>query len=215
MTDSVTVQIFDGDKQISENYTDTIAAYAKRMFGSANLEDKWKPVYAAMLKYGAAAQTTWGYGTGAMADAGMTDDMIAAIPNVSANYEKSGSETYIGMTMELANTIETWMVFSGISEGMTAEVSFTKYNATQPTTFTVTFDDMVSYGGSWYGVSINSLVFADVDSEITVTVMNGETVVAFATDSIAGYVTRMSNGNDVYSAIYALGNAAHSAFTTN
>ncbi len=215
MTDSVTVQIFDGEEQISEDYTDTIATYAKRMFGSEDLDDKWDPVYAAMLKYGAAAQTTWNYGTGAMADADMTVAMLNAIPSVSANYTKTGDETYKGMTMKLENTIETQMVFSGISEGMTAEVSYTKYNAAQPTTFTVEFDDMVSYGGSIYGVKIDSLVVADVDSEITVTIMNGEDEVATATDCIAGYVTRMSNGSDVFSAIYTLGNAAYTAFTAN
>lgn len=89
LADTITLQLHDGENQGSV-HSYTAVEYAQKVL-NGNYGESTKTLVKAMLHYGAAAQTYFGYNTGNLANAGIAAAEAVEIPAVDASNMVSGS----------------------------------------------------------------------------------------------------------------------------
>ena len=97
--------------------------------------------------------------------------------------------------------------FTKCTDAMTAKIGYIDYTGK-----TVEADaKLTKYSGKIYKVEVDEIVLADAFCDVTVTVYDGETVHASATDSVESYVAR-SEGSDLYLSIIKFATSAKNYF---
>lgn len=177
MVDGVSVKIVNGEDSTGVK-TYYIKDYANTILNGSYTEET-KSMVKAMLHYGAAAQTYFGYKADTLVNAGV-DGMTAAVPAVSKAPSYTGSVegvTYTGATLVLRDKIAVRYYFD--VDGELSQYTFTK--------------DGVAYtpekkGDSYY-IEVADINPQDLDNSYTVKVNDSLTVVY----SPMNYIVNMYN----------------------
>ena len=195
MCEDVTVQIFRDDEAVSEEYTESIRSYAMRVVNKSNVESL-KSVMVDLLNYGAAAQGYFGYDTDNLANDLLTDEQLEtyASENVSTASDTSSgnSSLYLGASLTLESNITLSMLFDITpGEDTAAVVEYTAYDGTEISKTITDFEAYTSDDGmTYYSVSVDSLSVADVATEITCTIYDGDTEIVTVSESQLSYISR-------------------------
>ncbi len=216
MADNITVQVFNGkDQAVSEVWNDSIRDYIMRNLDRTTFSAKQKVWAVECLNYGAASQTNFGYNTADLANNQMTDAHKAlGLTSVSMSNNRVLGTNAKASNLSLESNISLSMYFTGITDPSTkyAIATFTDHNGN--TKEGRIEGSAFKKNGSLYGVPVNMLVASDVRQLVTVTVYNVANNAVYGTckDSVEGYAARMSNGNDLYSAVMRFGQASYNMF---
>ncbi|MBQ8747035.1 MAG: metallophosphoesterase family protein [Clostridia bacterium] len=213
MADEIHVQVFNGDGQaVSQVFTDSVKSYIERKFASFDAESKTWAVDC--LNYGAASQVQFGYDTENLANAELTESQQQfATQSVPMTDRSDMGDKGAGASLKLESCIELVAFFKEITntEGMYAEISFTNHYG-KLITDTVTASDFMELG-NFTGVSIKTMVAADVSQLITVTMYNADgTVYGIIKDSVESYAARKTTGDDLFEAVMKFGQASYNMF---
>jgi hypothetical protein len=149
-----------------------------------------------MLNYGAEAQKYFGYGTGDLANARLSEDQAAyaSAPKACAD-ARTGSGNFQASTVVLKSNIQMMFAFKNVDESHYAVVSFTNHRGAAKGI--VITGDQFTANGSAMVVTVDALVVADGRQEVTCVVYDAEgTEVARVTDSLESYTAR-NNGKDI------------------
>ena len=85
--------------------------------------------------------------------------------------------------------------FKGITEGMYAEVAFTKYTGTTEIFETIEYKDMEA-SGSYRIITVDDLVISDSNQLVTITIRNADTsVYSVCKESMNSYFARSIGNN--------------------
>ena len=157
-----------------------------------------------MLNYGAEAQKHFSYNASNLANANLGDYKKYATKEdvtLESNAVVSGPVAYANVDLE--DRIVYNAYFTGVTENMHAEVSFTNH-LNKLVTETIPYEGFVMNNG-FYQLSVKSLVVADANQQITIVVKDSTGKVhASVTDSINGYLARAIPSQEKFA---TLGNA--------
>lgn len=220
MADKVTVAIYNtSDKLVSNVWEDSVRDYTMRTVdkAEANITENAEllTVCVDMLNYGAAAQQTFGYNTGDLANNTLSAAQLAyGLTDVEMTDSRVRGEGYYGTSLTLESNILMNVYFNNIPadrSNVKAVISFTDhYDRAQE--FTVSSDKFVQYNSTVTGVVVDKLVVADCRQPVEVKVYNGETLIASATDSFESYTARSNSDNPIYESIMKFATAAYNYF---
>lgn len=183
MGDEVTLTILRGDTPVS-TCTESVRTYAHRLLGNSSFS-KWYTTVVDMLNYGAAAQTYFGYNTGDLVNAGLTEEQKAyatqTAPECSNGAAGSG---YAGSIVSLQDNIVLKMVFakSAVGDAVQATVRYTGYKGAM-NEYTAPVQE---YSADYVMVVVDKLVVADARQLVTCTIGSSCT----GTDSVESYAAR-------------------------
>ena len=214
MGDQLSVVIYNAEGQaISNPWLDSVKDYAMRMLPGAK-DDIIRTVYVEMLNYGAAAQAQFNYNTENPVNNELTEAQKAlGITDVEVKNEQVKDQYCAGSNLSLENQILLNLFFKNtiMTDDSYAIISFTSHEGKDVEVRV----EASEYGtqGSFKTVIIDDIVLADSFKVVTVTIYNAEgEVVSTACDSVAGYVARMSQGDDIYMAVAKFAKAAYNNF---
>lgn len=196
IADKIEITIYKTDgTQVSKKREDGMRAYALRMLEKATTNDELKTTLVDMLNYGAAAQLQFGYKTDELANAGI--DKYASYASempVITNEREMDENLCAGSSLILKDNIKMNVAFRGITEGMTATVSYTKHDEAEERTYNYTYEDFEENNEIFRVLTIDTLVIADAKQLITVTVYNPDgSVYTTVKDSMNSYLARQIN----------------------
>ena len=214
MGDKMTVQVFNSQGQpISAVWVDSIQDYLTRKFNDFKPEEKTWAVDC--LNYGAASQVDFNYATDKLVNANLTEEQLALGTQSVTMVDQSDMGTVgVGASLKLESSIELVVFFKGITDktGMYAEISFTNYNGALKTS-TVAAEEFMALG-SFTGVSVKTMVEADVSQLITITMYNADgSVYGAIKDSVESYASRKSAESPLFEKVVKFGIAAREMFT--
>ncbi len=210
MTDEVQVQIFNAvGEPISEVYTDSLRDYAMRMIN----QGVKTTMFVDMLVYGAEAQKQFNnYAIEDLAISQLTAEQLAqATQMVSCDNNLEADSGYRASSVILESNIKLVMLFGGVDQTMTAEVSFNDHygNAKSYTVSGSEFTPVTYKGEACYSVTVDALVVADGRQPVSITVKDADgNVVTSATDSVESYIARMSSTGTLYESIMKFSDSA-------
>ena len=214
MADNVDIVIYHSNGvQASVLATDSIRSYAMRILEGQNA--KTKALLVDMLNYGAAAQVYFGYNEDDLANNQLlASQQDYATDSVTMNDQRVKGDNYYGSTLTLKSRILLSIYFKGINTDMYATVSFTDHKGNVHET-RVEGSEFTKYNTEVYGVVIDDLVVADGDKLVTVKVFdtNGNQV-AYASDTMNSYATRMFEGDMLYEMVMKFTASAYAYFHT-
>ena len=211
MADTVKVTVYNADGEALSNvWTDSVRDYAMRTLANTESSAEELTMIVDMLNYGAAAQDYFSYNVDDFANNKLTEEQ-KALATETTTYEntREAGANFLGSNLELVSRIELMMAFKHVDQSMKAVISYTDhYNVEQE--IEVAGSEFVENNGA-YVVYINSIVVADARRDVTVTIYNGETVVASATDSVESYVARAmeENPDDLFEMIMKFADSAY------
>ena len=214
MADKMIVQVFNSKGQaISGVWEDSIKDYLTRKFNDFNAEQKTWAVDC--LNYGAASQTQFGYDTENLANKDLTEAQKAlATQTITMTNTSNMGTKGVGASLALESSIELVVFFSGITDktGMYAEISFINYKGEEKTS-TATAEEFMALG-ALTGVSVTTMVAADVSQDITITMYNADgSVYGVIVDSVESYAARKSAESPLFEAVMKFGVSARNMFT--
>ena len=211
MSDLIYVTVYNSnDVAVSEEWTDSLRIYAKRMIERNNA--KLTTAMVDMLNYGAAAQKFFGYDNGNLANADIDAYQQYATASVTiADYREKG-DNYIGSTVSAKERMLLTFVFTNITQDMTATFTYTDHYGNAET---VTVEgNKFEQQGSLYGVSVTGLAVADGRQLVTCEVKDASgNVVAWAKDSIESYCARQADLADVFEYLMKFVDSAKAYFS--
>lgn len=200
MGDSIYVCIYNADGEaVSGVWMDSALKYALRAYNAEGAKEKEKRMLIDMLNYGAAAQQLFGYNTENLANATLTAEQKAmATQQVETASSLVRGNNYLGTNLTLENEIRINMAFRGVTQGMYAEVSFTNHKGR-----VIKEAARMDIEGSIGIVRVDQIAVADGRTLVTVTVYNADgSVYGTATDSLEGYIARVSGNEPENAALY-------------
>jgi hypothetical protein len=210
MSDTVTVRIYTNDGfPASTTYTDSLRSYAMRMLENSNSSAILKTTLVDMLNYGAAAQVEFGYNTENLANGLLTEAQKAlASGTVACTDSRIQGDKYYGTSVSLESNLVLTLYFTELEEATHAVVAFTDHygNFKESTVQSNAF----ATRGELFGIVVDQLAVADMSQMVSVTVYNGDTAIASASDSIESYVAR--NDGTIYDTIMKFATSARSYF---
>ena len=180
--------------------------------------ENMKALCVAMMNYGAAAQTQFGYNTENLVNADLTD---AQKDYATAAYETeshlvSGTGRYAtALTLKSAIMLDFIFSNSAIGTDYTGLYALVTYRDHYGEPVQLRIDAAVKPYDADHGyVSVPGLAVADYSQEVTCKVHNAQgDVIAWATDSIEGYAHRMSGSlPEIVDAIVKFGCSAYNYF---
>ena len=193
LCDEITVTVRDSEGNEVITIVDSFAKYAQRVLNNDSYSAKTKTMIVDMLNYAAAAQEHFGYKTGTLVNAGLTDEQQALgtqnNPAVTNNYEKT-NDYYYGTNFNLENNITMNMYVTGLGNEGYGIIKYTDHTGAAKESTINAADCKMS--GSYYVFTIEEFVTADCAcSEVHAEFYNGEDqLVVAVTDSMESYVAR-------------------------
>ncbi len=189
MSDLIYVTIYnEDDVVVSKEYIDSIRLYVNRNIGKDTTTALLRTAFVDMLNYGAAAQKSFGYDTGNLANADIDSYQQYATPSVSYENKLVAGENYVGSTVTASDQMILTFYFKNITKDMTATITYTDHYGNLKET-TVQGDAFVK-NGTLYGVPVAQRV-ANGRQLVTCEVKDANgNIVASATDSIESYCAR-------------------------
>ncbi len=189
MSDEITVVIYDENgNAVSYEFVQSMRNYAMTGVRKAGATALQKRLFVDMLKYGAAAQTNFGYGTDNLATALLTAEELAYGTNDTPTLEKKYTRgTYHGASnLKLESNILFQIALKNMTEGMYATVEYTGHTGTL---YTKTYDATnFSVMGNYKICDVDTMVIADARQPITITVYNADgSVAGVSYESIENY----------------------------
>lgn len=204
MTDMLYVAVYKDGARVSEVKQDSIQNQAMR-----NLElttsSLTQHMVVDMLNYGAAAQQKFSYQLHNLANSQLTEDQQKKWATPSVEYEDKSTVTE-GVTyqanVKLESNIQFIIGLGGIENAKTVDIAFADHYGLDKSILNIPWSDFTA-NGSLYTYTIDKTVIADAWKDITITVKNGDAVVAEITDNIASYAARAKSktGNELYEMI--------------
>ena len=221
----------DGQEYYSKTDVYSVAEYAYGKLNStkATDTDELKAICANLLRYGALAQTQFGYRTDALVDANMTDTHKAYLTDLATvemkDYRKqlNDLETVIvpwkSTTLELGNKVIMCLIanlanYTGDPSGLTMRLTFTDNNGaviTEERPLELYNPDALTYA-----VSYDGLRATEMRSIVSAAIYNGDTRVSKTVEySIESYGARSSDTamQTLCLAMLAYGDAANTFFS--
>ena len=215
MNDTLTVTVYnEKGQQISNTYTDSVAAYCLRKLGTTT-KAKERTLYVDMLNYGAAAQQMWEYNTDNLANAGLTETQkgYATVIGEKDNILSKG-EGYKGTSLSLKDNILLNVAYntSFVKNVKYAVVKFVNHNGVDKTV-TVPVEEFVAQGSTIKYISIQVMAVADYATPVTVELYDANGVcISTTVDSMGSYAGRQTKDVYLYDAILAFGMGAYNYF---
>ena len=204
MADNFRITIYNAQGEaVSVTRTDSVSAYARRTLDNATSSDALKAVIVDMLNYGAAAQIYFGYGAEEMANSILTEEEKAlASAQVDVEDVRVTGDHFVGSQLTLESNILLVAVFADMTEDMYAKATYIDARGKEKTV-----DCNIVMQDSYGKVNIDALAVADYNSLVNITVYNADgSVYATAADSVASYVSRNNESDEVTQELKALGN---------
>ena len=231
MTDDLRVIIYkqvDTEwEEITDPVTESVTGYAVRYLKKAlasaadgSKDEALRTTLVDLLCYGAAAQTEFGYNTGKLANADITDYLQYASQNVKPDKIANTGLTYFtGSTVTLKNSLIYTFYAKDTALGKTVKITYTDhYGVDHELTKTITEAVSISSNSvTYYGVQVNNLSIADGRQVITCELMDGDTVLETVYGSVQDYAyTQLADGGtndaELKAAVQALMNFIDSAY---
>lgn len=205
MMDVLSVVICDADGNVvSAPKTDSIQDYAMRKL-SRSTDATLNTLLVDMLNYGAQAQIFFGYATDKLANADLTDEQKAFASDAreysDAMYSKTYADGYdftIANTLILENNIQLKAGFDLRSLDLSedAKIVMTYVNVKGITVTTELSLKDYDYKNEVTLITCDGLTARDADVQITVELVDGENVIATFTNSVEGFVARLSETSE-------------------
>ena len=211
MNDRVTVQLFTAaNEAISEPYVDSIHDYALRLIETNQNNQKLVTTVVDMVNYGSACQTHFNYDVQNPASRGFeTWQKFATDAKIQNKFTQSATGYYHSTSVETESKLLMNLFFTNLTEGMTAEISYTDHYGHHHE-LTVDYSDMKVRDNTRY-ITIHGLVIADVQQMITCTIYTADhTEVVTVQDSIESYTERLVQKG--YNGLKALADFGFSAY---
>ncbi len=200
MADTITVTIYDETgKQISVAQPASIKTYAENYLrDNAGKDDKWVTSFVDMLNYGAEAQRYFNYNTENLANAGIDQYQIYATKN---DVELTNIAEVFGPVYKANLDLENRIVYNGyfkdVTSDMTAEISYTSHTGKE-----ISHPAAIVKSGSYYKVAVDTLVIADANQLVTITVYDGDgNVYAYIKDTVNSYLCRVIPNEPTFEAL--------------
>ena len=175
MNDTITVTLVNDEETAVKTYT--VKQYADAILADAS-QSQYHGIVQAMLNYGGAAQTYFGYN----AENPVSSELgTEAVPETAADMSVSGSADgikFYGASLVYRNQIAVRFYFSGSSEGITFKVGENEYVA-------------VAKDGMCY-VEIADILPQDLDQQITLTVADASGNTLTVIYGPMNYIVRMN-----------------------
>ena len=196
MCDSLSVQIFNAQGMpISNPYTDSIRDYAMRMLGRADVlaDEALRTLYVDMLNYGAQAQLQFGYDTENLANRHLTQAQQAyASGTCTTKSLLAAGPGRAGTTLTLKSRITLDFIFHNSVMGDFG-YAIAAYTDPYGVQHEIRIDTAQAYDEDCSYVCVPGLAAADYAQAVTCTVYDAAgNAVAWATDSMEGYIHRMT-----------------------
>ena len=182
MTDAITVQVKNCDDVAPANAY-TLEQYCKTVLSDPE-KSSYHPIVNAILAYGAAAQTYFGYHTDALAGSGLTLTPGTALPETAADPACTGrveGVAFYGASLLFRNRIALRFYFTGDLSGCTVQVG--------DKTYTPIEKNGLSY------IEIADILPQNLDEAITVQVLSGSSTLT-VTYSPLHYMVHMNAGDN-------------------
>lgn len=213
MCDEIHVTVYNSEgRAVTSVWEDSVRAYAMRLLNNPAYKNQPKTLTMAvdMLNYGAASQSFFGYNTEDLANSQLSAEQKswATQNDPVVTNKREASENYVGTSLTLESKILLNMAFKNGVQGMYATVSFVDHYGKQ---VNATADLKIS--GGYAVVDIDEIAVADGRQPVTVTVYNANgSVHATATDSVEGYLARVSALDPLFVMIMKFADSAHAFF---
>ena len=221
----------DGQEYYSKTDVYSVAEYAYGKLDStkASDTDELKAICANLLRYGALAQTQFGYRTDALVDATMTDAHKAYLTDLNTvemvDYRKQLNDLatpavpWKSTTLELGNKVIMCLIvnlanYSGDPAGLTMRLTYT--DAKGQTVTVSRPPELYNVDAQTYAVSYDGLRATEMRTIVSAAIYNGETRVSKTVEySIESYGARSSDAamQTLCLAMLAYGDAANAFFS--
>jgi len=222
MCDEVEIVVYNADGYaVSNAYTDSVKAYAMRTLNNSNNQSRTEllTTIVDMLNYGAAAQQVFGYDTGNLANASLTEAQRAmATTEINPSDSRVTGPGYAGSTLTLESQILLDFVFfdSAIGTDYTGMYAIATYTDHYGNAKEVRLEEFKVYASGYHYVSVSGMAVADCSQVVSCAVYNsnGEQI-ASASDSVEGYIARqLASGRTdaIYTAILKFAASAYNYF---
>lgn len=193
MTDEVYVKIYRDGVQVCSVQVESVQSYALRALGTE--KNELSTALVDMLNYGAAAQNTFTYNTGDLANAGLNETQ-QGFATQSTTYSYSTlvkSEDLAAASVSATNKLMlTFYYYTDLTaNGYTAHITYTDHYGTEQTRTINSFTERTLEGITVYGVDVTGLAIADGRQLITCVIKdsNGEEV-STSVCSVENYVAK-------------------------
>jgi len=222
MCDEVEIVVYNADGYaVSNAYTDSVKAYAMRTLNNSSNQSRTEllTTIVDMLNYGAAAQQVFGYDTGNLANADLTEAQRAmATTEINPSDSRVTGPGYAGSTLTLESQILLDFVFfdSAIGTDYTGMYAIATYTDHYGNAKEVRLEEFKVYASGYHYVSVSGMAVADCSQVVSCAVYNsnGEQI-ASASDSVEGYIARqLASGRTdaIYTAILKFAASAYNYF---
>ncbi len=218
MSDNIICVIYNAEGvAISNERSESVRSYAMKMMSSSQ-PDKQKTMAVDMLNYGAAAQTYFVYNTADLANNQLTEAHQAlATADVEVENNQKTDAAYAGANLNLESKIELTLFFesSVVTSNTYAVISYTSHTGTEVNKRVESSTYSNTFGASYNGVVLDTMVVADCSTDVTVTVYDAATdaVISTAVDSVASYAARATGTlADLCKAIMKFSVGAYNSF---
>ena len=217
MCDTISVVVYKQDgTPASRAYTDSVKDYVMRLCRSITIDGAMEIIVADLLNYGAEAQLFFGYDTENLANAELTyHDQLDASKDYLVEDHLKCSEGRAGTAITLKSRLSLDMYFKNSFLGddfaeIYAIVQYTDHYG-KPVEYRVEGTDFVIEDSYRSYVAVTGLAIADYQQLVTCTVYDRDgNVLAWATDSIEGYIARMDR--EIPDIVIALAKVAETAW---
>lgn len=212
----------EGEIYYGKQHTVSVRDYAEQVLGmldwTRDKDAKLGRAMIAMLNYGAKAQNHFGHNTEDLANKNLTtddqakmtvytDDKIAAFraeqPNEVAKTDTKGLYYASTCVLGSSQSLRFYLNLSKTTEREDLQyvARYRSYNGKE-NAVTRSFAELTRAAEGIYYFEVPNMAAADVQTNVTLTVMNGEAQIAKVTDSIAGYCARVYAKNPGNAALH-------------
>ncbi len=199
MCDTIHVYVYNGEGTLVGQHSDSIRSYILRQLREKEYGQEFRTLCIDLLNYGAAAQETFGYNTGDLANKDLTAEELAEGTQTVAAYTnkqavKGNTAAYYGTAYLLETKISMTMAVRGsyFGNGCYALVSYTDHTGTEKNN--IRLEGKIN--NSVYEFVLNEIVVADGRCLLTIEFYKADgTKVLTVQDSMESYTARNA---DIY-----------------